>query len=1260
MKRRMLSGTIRSWAALLAIGLIIGLMADPASAQQAGTILGVVKDTSGGTVPEAKVTVTNTDTNDSRTINTGDDGAFNAPGLNPGHYLLKIEKVGFKTVNQTGLVLDVAGQLVVNPTLEIGTASQEVTVTGEAPVVNTTTSQLGGLVNDQQMAELPLNGRNYTDLTLLQPGVSQTTHSGTGDSGTWYSSNGMPPRSNVYTMDGALTVTANNTAPAAQNGSALGVDGIKEYKLVTSMFGAEYGLAMGSQMVIVSKSGTNQFHGDVFEFLRNNHLDARNFFEAPESLIGGGYPRLPQFQRNNFGAAVGGPIQKDKTFFFLVYEGLRLSQGDTIQDTTMGSNCHFVTNSVLGNVIIGGGPIPSSVQIPSGWQASSQMILQKPLPGTTTMPNGCGALPTATSTLSPAVGATLSVAPLVQPWIGQFPFPNEVGFPSFNYSEPGKTRSRDDYSQLRIDHTFSEHDNLFARYTIDDAYITTPYSGGTLGSTDTGSGYPQFVPYGTSRNQYVTLGENHVFSPTLLNSFRLSFARTVYHNLYYTPTTTLNRNFILEDAPNCATTAQGCIWSFVAGLPTGGFSPGSGVTGEAYPGNDPNYHDHNVWTLNNDVFWTKGKHSFKIGTMINFFQLPQLQSKGILGAYGWAGIYVPPNASSGTPATGFLVGIPTTINLVGPGQSVALNPGVPGATLLAPPYQGNFLDKNVIFKTYGFYIQDDWRATSRLTVNLGLRYEFRGDLTEEYGRESCIPNLETSNQALTTCGIMTNPSFANWSPRVGLAWDVFGNGKTAIRSGFGIYYDLGNYDALLTQGPTGMPPFVANTTYGNTLNLPVLQSCGSSPLLVNQVNCLDLPINTGSASAGKSLQGNDYNAKSVHALESNLTLSQQLPFGIGLDVSYVVARGIHLYDGEEGNPVVPQSIVNGVPFYSVAQGQAGCFNNALTIGQPLVIGGVTINPGNNQYPCRVNPYFSSAIWFTNAAQSWYNGLQVAVNKRLSQGLSMQFAYTYSKAEDDTQGTRYNDDCGGNANAPFSYFPFNLKEDWGPSCYNVTHVAHLNVIYHLPGIKPNAFVSKVTNGWWVSSIVALQGGPPFTPIISTDRAFDGVISQSSVMRASWNTTTVTTANGTFIPYNAATVITGNPNQWFNPYMFGEAPLGTVGNAPRDSLEEPGLHEWDFSIVKDTKLGFLGEGGNLQFRAEIFNVLNHANFSYPSAVVFQGSTALNSYIPIGGSATPCAPSPGTGSCPIQAPLSNAGQITGTATTARQIQLALKLYF
>jgi hypothetical protein len=1241
----------RVWAGVLVFMLILGWMAVPASAQTSGVILGTVKDASGATVPAANITITNTDTIEARTVTTGEDGAFRAPGLPPGHYSVKVEKGGFKTVTETGLSLDVAGELVVNPTLEVGSASQEVTVTGEAPVVNTTSSSLGGLVNDQQIAELPLNGRNYEDLTLLQPGVTQTTHSGLGDAGIWYSSNGASPRSNNYMIDGALMVTQNGTGPAGMTGNTLGVDGIKEYKVVTSMFGAQYGLLMGSQMVIVSKGGTNNWHGSAFEYLRNNHLDARNFFDPQPSLANnilvdasGNPERLPQFKRNNFGGSFGGPIQKDKTFFWLVFEGLGLSQGDTIQDTTMPDACHLYNNN--GNIIIaGGGNIPAATlaAIKSVYPNVTQEILQGPLSGTTTLasPTGTG-LPACSGV---ATGAT--IAGVVQPWVGQFPFANESNGAS-NYTLPGFTHARDDYAQLRIDHTFSENDTFFTRYTFDDATIRTPYLGGNLSTQDTGTGFPQFSNTGRSRNQYITLGENHIFSANVLNSLRVSWSRTNYFNGFTNDNSPMNPNFLLKDPTTCATSSTGCIWSAVPGLTTAGFNPGSGITAMIPPGTFPNYHIQNVWTILEDVYYTKGKHAFSFGTMINRFNDPNLQSKSIYGVINFANL------------NGFMNGIPSSESVVLPGQSVALNPGVPGATLLAPPYSGNFLDRNVWFNTYGFYAQDDYRTTDRLTLNLGLRYEFRSNFSEEYGRFANVESLATSTNS--TLGVlMTNPTYKNFSPRLGFAWDTFGNGKTAVRGGFGIYYDVGNYGALLTQNPTGMVPFVANTTVQNTTNA-----------------VLTLPLDFTGAGAGRSLQTNDYNAKSPHSLMFNMTISQQLPLGVGLDVSYVGRRGLNLYTGLEGNPVRPiaGTGVNGIPAqYSVTDGQAGCLNNTIPVNadgvpQPFTIGGVAIPSTDPRYPCRINPYFTSAQFFTNAASSWYNALQVNVTKRLSRGLMFQAAYTYSRSTDDTQGMRFNDDCGGNSGSAFGQNPGQLKMDWGLSCYDVPQAVHFNLLYHLPNVTSNEFASKVTNGWWVSGIVSVQEGSPFRAIINTDRSFSGIITQSNIESANLNTVARSqsvTCTGTgpifykgptcsggaatinYIPFNASTVITGDPNQWFNPLMFGEPQLGSLSNQPRNILRNPGLGDLDMSIVKDTKLGILGESGNLQFRVEFFNLLNHANFGFlnAGASVYAGSTTLNTCV-------------NSVQCNVQAPLGTAGQITTTNTTARQVQLALRVSF
>ena len=355
--------------------------------------------------------------------------------------------------------------------MEVGSATQEVTVTGEAPLVNTTESSLGGLVNDQQIADLPLNGRNYIDLTLLQAGVQENSHpagGGAGASGTWYSSNGAPPRSNNFSLDGALMQNQYGAGPNSIGGTTLGVDGIKEYKIVTSLFSADYGMSMGSQMIIVSKSGTNQWHGDAFEYIRNDHLDAANFYDTP---AGSGGKRLPSFQRNNFGASAGGPIMKDKTFFYVVYEGLRQRQGGTISDTVMPAACHNLVAAGQGGVV--GAPMTVDV-------AQANPVF----------PGGAN-IDTAADAAACASGLTTStvIPAVIQPWIGQFPLPqNSAASNNFTFSD--KSRAREDYTQLRVDQNFSASDTFFGRYTFDDDFIHTPF--GNINQLTTGAAMPQY------------------------------------------------------------------------------------------------------------------------------------------------------------------------------------------------------------------------------------------------------------------------------------------------------------------------------------------------------------------------------------------------------------------------------------------------------------------------------------------------------------------------------------------------------------------------------------------------------------------------------------------------------------------------------------------------------------------------------------------------------------------------------------------------
>ena len=342
-----------------AIVLVLLLGAFPSFAQlPTGTILGTVKDASGASVPGATVTIQNSDTGLTRAVTTGSDGAFAAPELAAGHYQIQVAHEGFKTATRSGITLEVTQQAVINFTMEIGASQQQVVVTGEAPIVNTQNATLGGLVNEQRIEDLPLNGRNYIDLSLIQPGVTQDRNFGSGGGvsvGISFSANGAPVRSNNFMLDGAVLQNISSRNPASLAGTTLGVDGIKEYQVITSNFAAEYGLTMGSQMVIASKGGGNQFHGDGFEYLRNSALDARNYFDPPPAQIGG--HRNPEFRRNNFGGSVGGPIKKDKTFFYGVYEGLRQTLGVTSNITVPGAGCHGPGGATESTVAA---PVPTS------------------------------------------------------------------------------------------------------------------------------------------------------------------------------------------------------------------------------------------------------------------------------------------------------------------------------------------------------------------------------------------------------------------------------------------------------------------------------------------------------------------------------------------------------------------------------------------------------------------------------------------------------------------------------------------------------------------------------------------------------------------------------------------------------------------------------------------------------------------------------------------------------------------------------------
>ncbi len=1206
---------------MLCVAAVLILTAIPAAAQlPTGTILGTVRDSSGASIPGAMVTLRNTDTNLTKTETTEADGSYRFPELPVGHYEIKAEAAGFRTETHTGLNLEVTQQGVINFALQVGATTQQVTITSDIPLVNTQDATLGGTVNEQQMAELPLNGRNYVDLALYKPGVNQDKNQ-RNQSGTSFSVNGAPVRSNNFTLDGAILQNSTGRSPVAgDSGDALGLDGIKEYRIVTGTFQAEYGLAMGSQMVAVSKGGTNQFHGDVFEYLRNSALDANDFFQNQA-----GSPIAP-LKKNQFGGAFGGPIKKDKTFFYAVYEGVRLQLGVPINNIVPAVGCHPAGASAANNY--GAGTFISQAACPDLAQSSDPFLSA----------NG---------------GVVLSQ--YTAPLLALAPMPNFVDGSGSSHQIGSDFNSLgENYGQMRVDQNFSTNDTFFARYTIDNAI-----------QNNTQGDYSYFRYLAPARNQWITLAENHTFSPTVLNTARFSFSRTHSANT-------------LANSGLPGGTGPQIVPGFSTGIVDMSGSGGGGYSEFGSANAAPTtFSLQNIYTLSDDVNWTRGKHSFKFGLLLNRYNQGDQATNSFNGQLQY------------NQLSDFLQDIPAVVEF-------------------APTWANE--NRFFIYNTYGFYGQDDWRATQRLTVNLGLRYEVMNTPRELQGKQSHL--VDDYSSLFSPGPVIKNNTLKDFSPRVGLAYDLFGNGKTAIRGGAGIYYDLGNigsalggttngglpYGALIdilppgcasgflnannNTNPLGTPGFLPCTTtdWQSVLNTTNAAGGGFPIPIPPQVLNFYQPTCSGTfAHTIAQCTSNpgivtptfiDYNYQSPYMIQYNASVEQQLPWNMALGIAYVGNHGIHLPMVRDGNPILPTSFGPcGDPASVCVAGRVPFWDN-----------------GSPAYQ-NINPNYGSDINVGTFATSRYNALQVNVEKRTSHGLQFDAAYTHSRVTDETQGQSNIQDCivsGG----LLGVYPLNPQVDKGPACFNIPNNWEFNVLYHLPSPHGSGFLPKALGGWFMSSIVSIQSGQPFSPISNANRSNSGVAQAQQGDRVNINTPALLAAYPCTsqpgqppagsnpcayqpIVYNPNTVITGDPNQWFNPAMFSLPPIqhslnseqpacfflpasdpnncpgnfiGQLGTAGRNILSGPPERDWDFSIVKQTKLGFLGEGGMLEFRAEFFNILNHTNFTGDGlrTNIFNGGT---------GSMGPFS----------EAPKATAGLVQKQlADNQRQIQFALRLEF
>ncbi len=1085
---------------LFTLFLVLLLVCPLLAQQETATITGEVKDASGAVVPKATITITNVETNVSLKSETNDQGIYFVPSLKPGSYSITVEKAGFKKAVRSGITLQVNQVARIDVTLQIGELTTVVEIVEAAPLLETETSARGSVIDQKKIVDLPLNGRDYNQLALLSPGVLPgTPRLAVVNFKGVLNVNGNRTFNNVFLLDGVDNISYSNSF-RGENVQLVqpSIEALQEFKIQTNAYSAEFGRSSGAVVNATIKSGTNSIRGSVYEFLRNDVLDANNFFS---NALGAPKPRR---QRNQFGTAVGGPLVKNRTFWFGDYEGLREREGvPRVRRVPTAEEKAGIFSSAVFNPFAAGRPEFSK-------NAQGKWVIPQ--------------------SLWDPVGAKI---------VALIPDPNVPG--TTIYASTPVTRTRQDQFDVRVDHQFAPNINFFTRYSFvdTDTFRPAPLPGLAEGSFNDAFGSNQ------NRSQGLAIGLTWTFNPAFVGDFRFGWARGNYF--------TFPPNFGVDGPAQVGLKNVPNNPAILGGLPKINIQ---GFDAVGRHTSTPQFQTPRSWNPRATFSLNQGRHFLKFGTEFLHVQTKINDLNATIGRMNFD------NRFTGRAVGDLLLGLPSQLAL----------------TSLSIMDQGQDM--------YFLFLQDDFKVTPQLTLNLGLRYEYATPPREKENRFANFdPKTGTvffARPGSTFERALIHPDRNNFAPRFGFAYQAAQ--RWVIRGAYGIFYTH-----TVRQGREGLlgfnPPFLVDNLLQTNVTGSAAVASAAIFRLVNGYPSGLLDPNTLSPTVLRRAQ--DPFQRSPYVQQYNFGMQYELVKDLLLDVAYVGNKGTKL-------------------------------NGFRNLNQRAVI----VNPnGSHSAGARPFPAFGDIQWMENRVNSSYHSLQVRLEKRFSSGLTGLVSYTWGKAL--TESPDHISTSGAGAGVDTGTFREpqdgnNLKAERGLAEFDIKHRFVASYIYELPfgrgrrwGNNWSTFADLVFGGWQVTGIHVLQGGLGLTATVSGAT----VLSLGGERRARPNL-----VGNPVLPESQRSI-----QRWFNTdaFAFYNPAPQAFGNAGVGIMRGPGLVNFDFTLAKNF---YLTERRYFQFRTELFNAFNRANFGPPD---------------------------------IRRESSGFGQIL-TAGNARIIQFGLKLYF